>query len=187
MDVGLIFDVKDPDDLSEFITEEIIKCDEVHHTKTVILMKPVFFPIPKKKPENICRFVIRIYTHPTEYKNVYESLLDYRYPFNMFPIYVSYSLGDEDIIMSIAADSEQTVDRFLKKHIRSHNGVNQAMYYPVHKAKRFAPLAKMIEEQKLHTDKKAWKKSQDEVDLDYDWVENFDEYAQITGALPGDY
>jgi hypothetical protein len=114
-------------------------------------------------------------------------LLDYRYTFNIFPIYVSYSLGDEDIIMSIAADSEQTVDRFLKKHIRSHNGVYQAMYYPVHKAKRFAPLAKMIEEQKLHTDKKAWKKSQEEVDLDYDWVENFDEYAQITGAFPGDY
>ncbi|GAI42303.1 unnamed protein product, partial [marine sediment metagenome] len=63
MNVGIIFDVKEPDSLSKFITEEIVKCDEVHHTKTVSLMKPVFFPIPKKKPENIQRYVIRIYAH----------------------------------------------------------------------------------------------------------------------------
>jgi len=27
----------------------------------------------------------------------------------------------------------------------------------------------------------------EEFDLDFDWVENFEEYAQITGAFPGDY
>jgi len=187
MDVGLIFDVKDPDDLSEFITEDIVKCEEVHHTKTVSLMKPVFFPIPKKKPENIRRFVIRIYAHPTEYKRIYDHLIGFRYPFNIFPIYVSYSLGDEDIIMSVGSDSEITVKKFLKENIRTLEGVNQSMFYPVYKAKRFAPLAKMIEQQKRHTDKKAWKKSKDDVDLDYDWVENFEEYAKLTGAFPGDY
>ena len=66
MNVGIIFDVKEPDSLASFITEEIIKCDEVHHTKTVSLMKPVFFPIPKKKPENkektICRLAFRLFS-----------------------------------------------------------------------------------------------------------------------------
>ena len=68
MDVGIIFDVKDPDDIAHFLTEEIVKCPEVHHTKTISLMKPVFFSIPKKKPENIQRYLIRLYMHPRYYK-----------------------------------------------------------------------------------------------------------------------
>ena len=187
MNVGIIFDVKEPDSLAHFITEEIVKCDEVHHTKTVSLMKPVFFPIPKKKPENIQRYVIRIYSHPSDYKKVYDTLIDHKYPFNMFPIYVSYSLGDEDIIMSVAADSKETVKKFLREHIRSMDGVGQAMFYPVHRAKRFAPLAKLIEEQKEHLDEKALNKSKDEFDHDFDWVESFEDYAKLTGAFPGDY
>jgi len=187
MNVGIIFDVKGPDCLSKFITEEIVKCDEVHHTKTVSLMKPVFFPIPKKKPENIQRYVIRIYAHPKEYKTIYNYLIDRKYPFNLFPIYVSYSLGDEDLIMSVAADSEQTVNKFVKENIRMLDGVNQSSYYPVHRAKRFAPLAKLIEEQKEHLDKKSLKRSKSEFDLDFDWVESFEDYAKLTGAFPGDY
>jgi len=186
MNVGLLFDVKEPDSLSEFITEEIIKCDEIHHTKTVSLMKPVFFPIPKKKPENIQRYIIRIYAHPCNYKRIYDYLVGYNYPFNLFPIYISYSLGDEDIIMSIAADHQETVNRFLKEHIRVLDGVEQSSFYPVHRAKRFAPLEKLIEEQKKYLDERTLKKSKDEFDLDFDWVENFEEYARLTGAFPGD-
>ena len=71
MNVGIIFDVEHSDDIAPFITEEIIKCNEVHHTKTISLMKPVFFPIPKRKPENVQRYIIRIFAHPRHYKNVY--------------------------------------------------------------------------------------------------------------------
>jgi DNA-binding Lrp family transcriptional regulator len=187
LDVGLIFDVKEPEDISNFLTEEIVKCDEIHHTKTISLMNPVFFPIPKKKPEIIQRYVIRIYAHPKYYKKVYEYLINYNYPFNLFPIYISYSLGDEDIIMSVAADHKETVNRFLREHVRTLDGVDQSSYYPVFKAKRFAPLAKLIEEQKEHLDKRSRRKSKDEFDLDFDWVENFEEYARLTGAFPGDY
>ncbi len=186
MDIGVIFEVDSPDDISSFITEEIVKCDEVHHTKTISLMKPVFFPIPKKKPENIQRYVIRIYAHPKYYKRVYEYLIDYRYPFNLFPIYISYSLGDEDIIMNVAADHEETVNRFVKERIRTLDGVDQCSFYPVFRAKRFAPLAKLIEKQKKYLDEKAWKRKKEDFDLDFDWIENFEEYAKLTGAFPGD-
>ena len=187
MNVGLFFDVKEPDSISEFITEEIVKCEEVHHTKTISLMKPVFFPIPKKKPEIIQRYLIRVYAHPKYYKEVYEYLINYHYPFNLFPIYISYSLGDEDILMSVAADHKETVNRFVREHIRSLDGVDQCSFYPVFKAKRFAPLEKLIEEQKKHLDSKAWKMKKEDFDLDFDWVENFEEYAKLTGAFPGDY
>ncbi len=186
MNVGIIFDVKDPDNIAHFLTETLSKFDEVHHTRTISLMKPVFFPIPKKKPENIQRFVIRIYTHPRNYKTIYNYLINYRYPFNLFPIYVSYSLGDEDIVMNVGADSIATVNNFLKEKIRTMDGVDSSSFYPVVKAKRFAPLEKLIETQQKHLAEAAKKIPESEMDKDFDFVENFEEYAKLTGAFPGD-
>jgi len=186
MDVGIIFDVKDPDDIAPFLTEEIVKCPEVHHTKTISLMKPVFFPIPKKKPENIQRYLIRVYMHPRYYKQIYDYLINYQYPQNLFPIYISYSLGDEDIIMNIGADSKETALRFLREHIRSLDGVDQSALYPVFRAKRFAPLDKLIEHQKKYLAKGGKKTTVGEIDQKFDWVEDFEQYAMLTGAFPGD-
>ena len=186
MNVGVLFDVKDPDNISHFLTETLSGFDECHHTKTISLMKPVFFQIPKKKPENIKRFIVRIFTHPKNYKTIYNYLVNYKYPFNLFPIYVSYSLGDEDIVMNVAADSAETVNKFLREKIRTVDGVDSSSFYPVVKAKRFAPLEKLIETQKKHLAEIAKKTPESEIDKDFDWVENFEEYAMLTGAFPGD-
>ena len=185
MNVGVIIDVNKPNDIASFLTEDIVKCDEIHYTKTVPLLKPVFFRIPKKKPETIQRYLIRIFAHPLYYKKVYNHLINYKYPFNLFPIYVSYSLGGEDIIMSLAADSKETVKKFLREQIRTLDGVDQSNYYPVFRAKRFAPLKKLVDEQeKLLA--KGTAKSKDEADLEFDWVEEFEKYAMLTGAFSRD-
>ena len=186
MSVGVIFDVKDLDNIAHFLTENVAKCDDVHHTKTISLMKPVFFPIPKEKPDNIQRYVIRIYTHPKNYGEIYNYLIDYNYPFNLFPIYISYSLGDEDIIMNVAADSDVTVNNFLREKIRTMDGVDSSSFYPVVKAKRFAPLSKLIEQQKKYLAGKAKKTSESETDKEFDWVEDFEHHAMLTGAFRRD-
>ncbi len=186
MSVGVIFDVKDLDNIAHFLTENVAKCDDVHHTKTISLMKPVFFPIPKEKPDNIRRYVIRIYTHPKNYGEIYNYLIDYNYPFNLFPIYVSYSLGDEDIIMNVAADSDVTVNNFLREKIRTMDGVDSSSFYPVVKAKRFAPLSKLIEQQKKYLAERAKKTSESETDKEFDWVEDFEHHAMLTGAFRRD-
>ena len=186
MSVGVIFDVKDLDNIAHFLTENVAKCDDVHHTKTISLMKPVFFPIPKEKPDNIQRYVIRIYTHPKNYGEIYNYLIDYNYPFNLFPIYVSYSLGDEDIIMNVAADSDVTVNNFLREKIRAMDGVDSSSFYPVVKAKRFAPLSKLIEQQKKYLAERAKKTPEGETDKEFDWVEDFEHHAMLTGAFRRD-
>jgi hypothetical protein len=186
MSVGVIFDVKDPDNIAHFLTETLSKFDECHHTRTISLMKPVFFPIPKKRPDVIKRFVVRIYTHPRNYKNIYNYLTNFKYPFNLFPIYVSYSLGDEDLVLNVGADHAETVNRFLKEHIRPMDGVDSCTFYPVVKAKRFASLEKLIETQKEHLAEAAKNIPESELDKSFDWVENFEEYAKLTGAFPGD-
>jgi hypothetical protein len=186
MSVGVIFDVKDPDNIAHFLTETLSDFDEIHHTRTISLMKPVFFPIPKKRPDNVQRYIIRIYTHPKNYKTIYNYLINYNYPFNMFPIYVSYSLGDEDIVLNVAADTSQTVNNFLRERIRTMEGVDSSMIYPVVKSKRFAPLSKLIEEQKKHLTEKAKKIPATEIDEGFDWVEDFESHAMLTGAFRRD-
>lgn len=186
MSVGIIFDVKDPDNISHFITESLSKCEECHHTNTISLMKPIFFPIPKNRPLKIQRYIIRIYTHPRYYKSIYDYLINYNYPKNLFPIYISYSLGDEDIVMNIAADSKQTADEFVREKIRNLEGASTVILYPVVKAKRFASLEKLIEEQQKHLAESAKKIDESEIDKDFDWVEDFEHYAMLTGAFPRD-
>jgi hypothetical protein len=186
MSVGVVFDVKDPDDIAHFLIENLAKCDECHHTNTVSLMKPVFFPIPKKRPATIHRFIIRIYTHPRNYKAIYDYLVNYRYPSNMFPIYISYSLGDEDIVMNVAADSSATVNNFVREKVRNLDGADTVHIYPVVKAKRFAPLEKIIEEQQRHLAEQAKKIPESEIDKDFDYVGDFEEYALLSGAFPRD-
>ena len=186
MSVGVIFDVKDPDHIAHFLTETLSDFEECHHTRTISLMKPVFFPIPKKKPENIQRFIIRIYTHPKNYKPIYNYLINYKYPFNMFPIYVSYSLGDEDLVMNVAADSKETVSNFLREKIRTMDGVDSSTFYPVVKSKRFAPLSELIKIQHEHLAEQAKNVPESEFDEDFDFVEAFEEYALLTGAFPRD-
>ena len=186
MSVGVIFNVKDPDNIAHFLTETLSGFDECHHTRTISLMKPVFFPIPKKKPENIKRYLVRIYAHPKRYKKVYDYLHNYKYPFNLFPIYVSYSLGDEDLVMNIAADSSETVNNFLNQKIRTMDGVDSSSFYPVVKSKRFAPLSELIKIQQKHLTEKAKDIPKSEMDEGFDWVEDFEEYAKLTGAFPRD-
>jgi len=186
MSVGVIFDVKDPDNIAHFLTETLSGFDECHHTRTISLMKPVFFPIPKKKPENMQRYILRIYTHPKNYKKIYDYLINYRYPFNLFPIYISYSLGDEDLVMNVAADSIDTVNNFLREKIRTMDGVDSSSIYPVVKSKRFAPLSDLIKIQQEHMLEKSKKVPKSELDEQFDFVERFEEYAMLTGAFPRD-
>lgn len=186
MSVGVIFDVKDPDNIAHFLTETLSDFDECHHTRTISLMKPVFFPIPKNKPDNMQRYIIRIYTHPKNYKSIYNYIVNYKYPFNLFPIYVSYSLGDEDIVINVAADNNQTVNNFLREKIRTMEGVDSSAFYPVVKSKRFAPLEKLIEEQKKHLADSAKKIPASEIDDTFDWVEDFEFNAMLSGAFRRD-
>lgn len=186
MSVAVVFEVKDPDNIAHFLVETLSKCNECHRTSTVSLMKPVFFPIPKKRPATIHRYIIRVYTHPRNYKSIYEYLLNYKYSFNLFPIYISYSLGDEDIVMNVAADSPETVNQFVREKLRILEGADTVLSYPVVKAKRFAPLQKLIEQQETHYADKVKEIDESEIDKEFDWIEDFEEYAMLTGAFPGD-
>jgi hypothetical protein len=66
------------------------------------------------------------------------------------------------------------------------DGADTVLAYPVVKAKRFAPLQKLIEQQEKHYADKAKEIDESEIDKEFDWIEDFEEYAMLTGAFPGD-
>ena len=66
------------------------------------------------------------------------------------------------------------------------DGVESSAFYPVVKAKRFAPLERLIETQKQHLLDEAKKTPESETDKDFDFIEDFEEYAMLTGAFPRD-
>ncbi len=88
--------------------------------------------------------------------------------------------------MSIATDSKETATLFLKEHIRTLDGVDQSTLYPVYRAKRFASLEKLIEHQRKYFTENGKKMLSKEIDLTFDWVEDFEYYAMLTGAFPKD-
>jgi len=104
----------------------------------------------------------------------------------MFPIYVTYSLGDEDIVMNVAADSPETLNKFIKEKVRPLEGAESVFVYPVVKAKRFASLEKLIEKQQQYLSEQAKVLSDKDIDKDFDWVEDFEKYAMLTGAFRRD-
>lgn len=183
MNVGIILDVKNPDDVADFLIDTVSKYDEIQYTKTISLMKPVFFPIPKEKPDSLQRYVIRIFTHARHYKDIYNHLKNFNYPSNLFPIYITYSLGEEDIIVNLGADSRETVNKFVKENLRQLDGLDSVRVFPVLKAKRFATLEQLLKTQKELLTEKGKDQIQDE---SFDWVEDFEQFALMTGAFQRD-
>jgi len=66
------------------------------------------------------------------------------------------------------------------------DGVDSSSFYPVVRAKRFAPLSKLIKVQQEHMASKAKKIPKSDLDQQFDFVEDFEEYALLTGAFPRD-
>ena len=95
-------------------------------------------------------------------------------------------MQDEDIVINVAADNNKTVNNFLREKIRTMEGVDSSAFYPVVKSKRFAPLEKLIEEQKKHLAESAKKIPASEIDESFDWVEDFEFNAMLSGAFRRD-
>jgi len=95
--------------------------------------------------------------------------------------YAFLSIEDKDVQLSF-----ETVNNFVRDKIRNLDGALSVIFYPVVKAKRFAPLADLIKVQQKHLADKAKKIPKSELDEAFDFVEDFEEYALLTGAFPRD-
>ena len=112
--ITVLFDIKTLDDLQSFIVDQAARCPGISDTKTFPLMKTVFLPIPRERPENLGRYVVNIKVHPTGYRTVYESIINTERDPSLFVWYTAYALGEYDVFCSVFAEGKKDIDGFSR-------------------------------------------------------------------------
>lgn len=121
--IDVIFKVNRIDPIIKYLRENVQSCEKVQGTRTVTLIKPVFLPIPKDRSEGLCRFTIALKVLIKDHHDIYNTLLNYKYGNEFFPNYVSYTLGEWDMLISLLAKDYKTVKAFADKHLNKIPGV----------------------------------------------------------------
>jgi len=135
----LIYDVKDADHFTDIVVRKIpeLLCPE--KMRTITLLRPVFFPAPKDRPQNLDRYQVSVKAKCVEFENVFNHLLHLNYPADVFPTYAAYSFGDDDILLSMLSTNRGRLGQFLGEHLESQKGVISVGIGHISRSKRVAP------------------------------------------------
>ena len=116
--ISVIFKVNRLDPLVRFLSEKLQDCKSVLGTRTLTLIKPVFLPNPKDRPDCMCRFTVALKVSTKYHHDLYNSLLNHKYKNDRFASYVSYSLGEWDILISMLTTSKSEAENFVENEIK---------------------------------------------------------------------
>ncbi len=181
--IGVIFDVEDIDQIVKFMVQQIGGCENIVDTQTLTLMKPVFLPIPKERPKNLCRFTIHIKVEPKSYHDVYNALLETRYEPDLFPTYIAYSLGDFDIVMSVLGQGMEKVETFVNEILNKIEGVTGSTIFPIERSEHLANTDTWRRLQKSLLHIPPWVSKDLKKHYLYDYEMSTEDYCKLTGAM----
>ena len=175
--MSIMYDVKDIDSFADVLVSKIPLAVNSKKTRTITLLKPVFFPAPKDRPEQLERYQVAMHVASDEVNNVFNRILHLNYPADLFPTYAAYSFGEDDILVSMLSISRDKLRAFVKEKIESQKGVLSADVARIDMSKRLAPL-------------EMWRRYREEKYLfkPYDGFEDYDftEQALLSGAFEKD-
>ena len=135
----LIYDVEDVDSFADIVATSIPSLSHPAKTRTITLLKPVFFPAPKDRPPNLERFQVSISASPEEVTNVFNRIVHIDYPKDTFPTYTAYSFGEDDIVTSMLSSGRSRLEQFVNEELRPLRGVVSVSVGHIDKSKRVAP------------------------------------------------
>jgi DNA-binding Lrp family transcriptional regulator len=124
-DINLVLSVEKIEAIIKFLSDQVGKCDAIENTKTTLMLKTVFLPIPKEHLEVMKRYTISLFVSPKYYHHVYDSVIEHRYTAQTFPTNVAYTPGESDIYISMVGPDFDIVDEFVNENIYSIKGVNE--------------------------------------------------------------
>ena len=138
--VSIMYDVKDIDGFADVLVKQIPSATNSEKTRTITLLKPVFFPAPRDRPRQLERYqvALRVTTH--ELVSVFNHTVHLGYPVDLFPTYAAYSFGEDDILVSMLSISRDKVGAFVKEMIEPQEGVLGVDVARITMSKRLAPL-----------------------------------------------
>jgi hypothetical protein len=181
--LGVIFDVEKIDYIVKFLVQQIGACKGIIDTQTLTLMKPVFLPIPKDRPDCLYRFTIHIKVEPKSYHDVYNELLNHKYRNDVFPTYVAYSLGDFDIVVSMLGESLERVKEFSDETLTKITGVSGFEIFPIERSEHLASNEtwRRLQRSLLHIP--PWVSKELKKHYLYDYDLSTEDYCKLTGAM----
>jgi DNA-binding Lrp family transcriptional regulator len=121
--LSIILDVRNLESLKRDFLDNILRITAIKKVKIIPIMSPLYFPLPERRPEDFNRYQIFLKGTPEKLKDIYPSIITLDYPAGIFVTYLSYSFGDDDIIMSLLAKDRETVHDFVESEFSKDDGV----------------------------------------------------------------
>ncbi|MGQ9581909.1 MAG: hypothetical protein ACUVV6_00145 [Thermoplasmatota archaeon] len=183
--VAIIFETTNLEALGNTIASRLPKVVSITKTRTIPMVEPTYFLMPKKHPRNLQRYLVSIRAEPTKFHTIYSQLISYYYPPGMFLTYITYTLGDDDILLSILTDCYDRVEEVTKKMFTQIEGVKSYDVSSQVKTKRLTSKRRW-EEHLGHFLSSYDKIHEKQLDRGYEWPEDFYERAALSGAFRHD-
>jgi len=136
----LVYDVKETNSLGDILVKSIPSLLMPEKTRTIILLKPVFFPAPKDRPANLGRYQVAVRAGPEELEEIYGRILHLDYPKDAFPTYAAYSFGEDDILVSMLSTGRDRIKQFVRENLEPLKGVISAEIGLITRSQRVAPV-----------------------------------------------
>jgi len=172
--LSIIYDVKDVDLFCDILVKKISSVLQPEKTRTVTLLKPVFFPAPKDRSANLERYQVAVRVTSDELENVFSHILHLNYPRDVFPTYAAYSFGEDDILTSMLSTSRDTIKKFVRENLELQKGVARVEVARINMSKRVAPTEMW---KKYRESKYVFKPAAEHEEYD------FLEHAALSGAF----
>ena len=137
--MSIIYDVRDIDAFADVLLEQIPSTANSERTRTITLLKPVFFPAPTGRPRLLQRYQVAIRVVSEEVQDVFNDTVHLDYPEDLFPTYAAYSFGEDDILLSMLTVSRERIRTLVREKIESQEGVLGVDVGRISMSKRIAP------------------------------------------------
>jgi hypothetical protein len=137
--MSIMYDVKDIDAFADVLVKQIPSAANSEKTRTITLLKPVFFLAPKDRPRQLERYQVALRVASEELNDVFNHTIHLDYPEDLFPTYAAYSFGEDDILVSMLSVDRDRMRTFVGEKIESQRGVLGVDVARIDMSKRLAP------------------------------------------------
>jgi hypothetical protein len=181
--LSVVFHTDVIDDCAMFLVDNVAICRNVEDTKTIMLLKPVFLPMPGDRPKDLERYSLYLKVKPKHYPSVYNEILHHEFQVNCFPNYVAYAFGDYDILATFLARDIDAIKEYVKTHLKSLSGVDGVIINKIRRTELLTSKATWRENQRSLLYIPPWMSKKMDDHYLYDIDPPSEEYMGLTGAM----
>jgi translation elongation factor EF-1beta len=177
----VMFDVNNAECIYKLFTKELSQCDMIEQSRTLTLMSPIFYPVPKNRPGTLHRYRIAVRVDTAHLESAFNKITNIDYSkLGVLPTYQAFSFGEDDILLSVLSEKEENINNFIQKNLAQLEGVNNVEYLTITRSLRIIPKDEwQAYRKKLY--KVQTEEEVDEMDEDFDW--SLSNLAGLTGAF----